>query len=97
MNRFLSAALGLAMGICAGPLRAEHPQPNIALILVDDQGYYELGCYGASEFKTPNIDRMAAETHPVRNGKMLRKLRGMSVLFQEEMRTGARLARATSG
>jgi arylsulfatase A-like enzyme len=32
------------------------------------------------------------ETAPVRNGKMMRKLRGMAILFQEEMRTGARPA-----
>ncbi|WP_236618017.1 sulfatase-like hydrolase/transferase [Rhodopirellula europaea] len=34
-------------------------KPNIVLILVDDQGYYDLGCYGATEVKTPRIDEMA--------------------------------------
>ena len=34
-------------------------QPNIVFIFVDDQGYYDLGCYGASEVKTPRIDAMA--------------------------------------
>ncbi len=33
--------------------------PNIVFIFVDDQGYYDLGCYGASEVKTPRIDAMA--------------------------------------
>lgn len=33
--------------------------PNIIFILVDDQGYYDLGCYGATEFKTPRIDSLA--------------------------------------
>jgi len=36
-------------------------KPNIILILVDDQGYYDLGCYGGKEFDSPRIDRMAAE------------------------------------
>ena len=34
-------------------------KPNIIFILIDDQGYYDLGCYGASEVKTPHIDAMA--------------------------------------
>ena len=35
--------------------------PNVIVIFVDDQGYYDLGCYGASEVKTPRIDAMANE------------------------------------
>ncbi|MCM8538067.1 MAG: sulfatase-like hydrolase/transferase [Lentisphaeraceae bacterium] len=35
-------------------------RPNVIVILVDDQGYYDLSCYGATEVKTENIDRMAA-------------------------------------
>jgi arylsulfatase A-like enzyme len=33
-------------------------KPNVVLIVVDDMGYSDLGCYG-SEIKTPNIDRLA--------------------------------------
>jgi len=36
-------------------------QPNIIIILADDQGYADLGCFGAKGFTTPNIDQMAAE------------------------------------
>lgn len=36
-------------------------KPNLIFILVDDQGYYDLGCYGGTEFDTPRIDRMARE------------------------------------
>ncbi|MCB9503814.1 MAG: sulfatase-like hydrolase/transferase [Deferribacteres bacterium] len=35
--------------------------PNIVLIFIDDQGYADLGCFGAQGFATPNIDKMASE------------------------------------
>jgi len=35
--------------------------PNIVLIMADDLGYGELGCYGQKIIRTPNIDRLAAE------------------------------------
>ena len=35
--------------------------PNIIIIFTDDQGYGDLGCYGAKGFETPNIDKMAEE------------------------------------
>ncbi|MCO8121653.1 sulfatase-like hydrolase/transferase [Stieleria sp. TO1_6] len=38
---------------------ASDSRPNIVFIFVDDQGYYDLGCYGATEVETPRIDAMA--------------------------------------
>lgn len=35
-------------------------RPNIVLIMADDMGYEALGCNGAAEYKTPNLDAMAA-------------------------------------
>ena len=35
--------------------------PNIVLILADDIGYGDFGCYGATKVKTPNVDRFAAQ------------------------------------
>jgi len=42
------------------PIRGAR-SPNIVLIVVDDLGHGDLGCYGQQRIKTPRIDRMAAE------------------------------------
>lgn len=46
--------------LCAAPLRAAD-KPNIILILADDLGYGDLGCYGNTRIRTPHLDRLARE------------------------------------
>ena len=36
-------------------------EPNIVLILVDDLGWMDLSCQGSDYYRTPNIDRLAAQ------------------------------------
>lgn len=70
------SAISLAKGIFAGLLllsfscRSQQMQesghqsddrPNIIFIFADDWGYGDLGAYGATEVKTPNLDKLAAE------------------------------------
>lgn len=42
------------------PVWAQDKRPNILLIMADDMGYSDIGCYGG-EIETPNLDRLAAE------------------------------------
>jgi arylsulfatase len=45
--------------LLGGPLAAAEGKPNIVVILVDDMGFSDIGCYG-SEIPTPNLDKLAA-------------------------------------
>ena len=38
---------------------SQPPRPNVVLIMADDMGWSDIGCYG-SEIDTPNLDRLAA-------------------------------------
>ncbi len=66
IKRSAAATAGItfgATGILASKLgctNEAHRRPNILLIMADDMGFSDLGCYG-SEISTPNIDRLAKE------------------------------------
>ena len=59
MKRVLSICFALLAATAMNA--AESRRPNIVFILADDLGYGDLSCYGQQKFKTPNIDRLAAE------------------------------------
>ena len=59
LNKLVSLiVVTLAITIANTSAHAQ-PRPNIVLIVVDDLGYGELGCYGGRDIPTPNIDALA--------------------------------------
>jgi arylsulfatase A len=64
-TRWGALLVGLAAGLSAtiAPLLADQQpkRPNVVLIMADDLGYGDLGCYGQKHIKTPNVDRLAAD------------------------------------
>ena len=61
----LLASLGIFLGACkqgasrSSFAKASEDRPNIVLIMADDMGYSDIGCYG-SEIETPNLNALAA-------------------------------------
>ena len=48
-------------GLLAVSSFAAEPLPNVVLIVADDLGYGDVGCFGATKCQTPHLDKMAAE------------------------------------
>lgn len=60
MLRYVSPLLATLFCLFAVTTRAAAPKPyNIVLIMADDIGIEGLGCYGGTDYKTPNLDRLA--------------------------------------
>lgn len=56
----LSILLSGCFVISTAALATAEERPNIVIVLVDDMGFSDVGCYGG-EIETPNIDRLAAD------------------------------------
>lgn len=56
--RRLGCSLALLLAIAVAP--AAERKPNVILIMADDQGSVDLGCYGAKDLVTPHTDALAA-------------------------------------
>ena len=55
----IAAAVAIHFALVHPALAAD--KPNIIVIMADDMGFGDLSCYGATDFETPNIDRLAKQ------------------------------------
>lgn len=58
---FFLVAIAIGFVCCKGTKTTEKKKPNILIIYVDDLGYGDLSCYGATAVQTPNVDALAAK------------------------------------
>lgn len=98
---FTAGAMGEAFRAFAPLPRAEAARkPNIILIVADDLGYGDAGCYGHPRNQTPNIDRMAREgvkfTDFHANGPMCSPTRAALLTGKYQHRFGKPFERALS-
>ena len=56
--RLVLTALAVLLSAGGTPAAAEPAKPNVLLILADDMGFSDAGCYGG-EIATPNLDALA--------------------------------------
>jgi len=59
--RTVATLLAVAFLAIHSTVSAAARKPNIILIVSDDQGYHDLGCFGSEEVQTPHLDRLARE------------------------------------
>jgi len=67
MKRLLTLVLSAVFFARLSLASAATPLPNIVIVFTDDQGYADVGVFGARGFKTPNLDRLATEGRIFRN------------------------------
>jgi len=85
----------------AAPVEGAARRPNFVVILIDDLGYGDLGCYGSKRNRTPNIDRLAAQglrcTDFHANGPMCSPTRAALLTGCYQQRFGPRFDSALGG
>src|SRR5512137_3134447 len=61
-NRRDFLKMAVSASAAAGASAASAQKPNVLVILTDDQGYGDFSCHGNPVLKTPNMDRLHAES-----------------------------------
>lgn len=61
MRTYLLGVLALFAAVSPADAADPAQSPNVVLIVADDMGFADIGCYGAKDIRTPNLDRLANE------------------------------------
>jgi len=61
INKTLIVCFVVFSSLVSSSASAADRLPNVVIVFTDDQGYADVGCFGATDFETPNLDRMATE------------------------------------
>lgn len=87
-----AAGVFVASGSMECAAKKAEKKPNIVIIMADDLGYADLGCYGSKYIKTPNIDKLAKEgvkfTDFHSNGSVCSPTRAALLTGKYQQRTG---------
>ena len=57
----ISPCIFLGILACAAPAAAQSRVPNVVLVLCDNLGYGDVGCFGSTKHRTPHIDQLARD------------------------------------
>ena len=98
LRLFVIAALILGMSVQAAPIVAQRGaqqaarRPNVVLVIMDDMGYGDIGSYGVTDARTPNLDRLAREgvrlTDAYANGAVCTPTRAALISGRYQQRVG---------
>src|SRR4051812_19398547 len=61
LPRTLASSVAVFLFSVAAALGAVNRPPNVIIIFTDDQGYGDVGVFGAKGYTTPNLDQLARE------------------------------------
>ncbi|MFN9435708.1 MAG: sulfatase-like hydrolase/transferase [Planctomycetota bacterium] len=61
VDRWVAFLLMLALAPLVQGADEKPAPPHVVLIVADDLGVYDLGCYGRTDHRTPHLDRLASE------------------------------------
>src|SRR5262245_34343148 len=88
--KWLALIVAALVGIPA--VGAADKRPNVIIVLTDDQGYGDLSCHGNPVLKTPNMDRLHAESIRFTDfhvAPMCSPTRGQLMTGMDALRNGA--------